>query len=72
MIEADIIELFNERAAIKEHCGRLEKMDAEKQAWYEIKKQFGLEKCPEQIVAVMKRTIAEWKEKNTAAQQDLF
>lgn len=53
-----ILELFNERAAIKEHCGRLLKLDAEKQAWYEIKRRFGLTNCPDEILAAMKKTMA--------------
>ena len=57
--DEDIIELFTERAAIKEHCGRLSKMDAEKQAWFELKKRYGLTKCPDVIIAAMKKTMAE-------------
>ena len=68
----DIIELWRERAAIKEYCGHLERIEAEKQAWYEIKKAYGLKQCPEPIASVMKQTLTEWKAKNTAVQQELF
>jgi len=72
MRHEDIIELFNERSAIKEHCGRMSKLEAEKQAWYEIKKRHGLTKCPDEIVAAMKRTMKEWDEANKVVQKELF
>ena len=67
-----ILELFNERSAIKEHCARMSRLEAEKQAWYEIKKRHGLTKCPDEIVAAMKRTMREWDEANKVVQKELF
>ena len=67
-----ILELFNERSAIKEHCGRMSRLEAEKQAWYETKKRHGLIKCPDEIVAAMKRTMKEWDEANRVVQKELF
>ena len=57
-MDADIIERFEERAAICEHDGKLLRVDAETLARFEIKKLFGnvpaevLERCRKTIVAI--------------------
>jgi hypothetical protein len=58
--ESDLIELFNERAAICEFCGGLKRADAEWLAYMEVKKLAGRTKegnaipLPAEIVKIVK------------------
>ena len=55
-----LIELFEERAAIKQHCGGTSKADAEWEAYLEVKKLVGRTEdgnavaLPQEIVRVVK------------------
>jgi hypothetical protein len=61
MLASDhLIELFNERAAIMEHCGGMKKADAEWESYLELKKLVGRTKegnavqLPAEIVKTVK------------------
>jgi len=56
--DADIIERFEERAAIAEHDGKLLRVDAETLARFELKK---LGKVPKAVLERCKKTIEEMK-----------
>jgi len=58
MTDEDIIERFEERAAICEHDGKLLRVDAETLARFEIKK---LGKVPKSVLERCKKTIEEMK-----------
>jgi hypothetical protein len=58
MTEADILERFEERAAICEYDGKLLRVDAETLARFEIKK---LGKVPMAVLERCKKTIEELK-----------
>jgi acyl-CoA reductase-like NAD-dependent aldehyde dehydrogenase len=59
MIDADILERFEERAAICEHDGKLLRVDAETLARFEVKK---LGKVPKAVLERCKKTIVAIKE----------
>lgn len=48
MTEAHILEYYNERAAIAQHCGGLERTKANLQAYFELRKLYK-GKVPKQI-----------------------
>ena len=58
MDEASIIEHFNERAAIMEFCGGLNRADAERKAFYETKKAFGLRRMPDALNEVLRLAMS--------------
>jgi len=58
MTDDDIIERFEERAAICEYDGKLLRVDAETLARFEIKK---LGKVPAEVLERCKKTIEEMK-----------
>ena len=49
MSEDDILEYYNERAAIAEHCGGLDRHKANLQAYFELRKVYPTGPVPAQI-----------------------
>jgi hypothetical protein len=49
----DLVELFEERAAIFQYDAGLPRAEAEKRAYFELRRQFGREAIPEEIVRIM-------------------
>ena len=50
----DILELFHERAAIREYDGGLSRVDAERKAYFELRNLYGREAIPKEVVEIVR------------------
>ena len=53
----DILELFHERAAIREYEASLPRAEAERLAYLELRNKFGREAIPLEVVEIVKRSL---------------
>lgn len=52
---AELIELFNERAAVREYDGGMRRKEAEQAAYWDVKKLVGEVKLPREIFEVIRK-----------------
>lgn len=55
--EQELVELFEERAAIMEYDGSLDRAEAEKQAYFDIKTRTKTKVMPPEVQSVVKRAM---------------
>lgn len=55
----DLTELFNERAAIMEHDGKLTRAKAEWAAFVELRQIYGRDKIPDEVKAIARKAAEE-------------
>ena len=53
----DHLELFHERAAIREYDGGLPRAEAERLAYLELRNKYGREAIPNEVVEIVKRSL---------------
>ena len=54
----DLLELFHERAAIREYDGGFPRAEAERLAYWELRNKFGREAIPKEIVDILKLSLS--------------
>ena len=53
--EQDLLELFHERAAIRQYDGGLTRIEAERLAYFELRNKYGREAIPAEVVEIVRK-----------------